>query len=473
MFLRNREHLFGFLSDNVEGFSDGSVSIAIPSAPRLLRAESDMELNWHQSSNVLYLLGQKFNIGSAIIVLYAESSSLALDVYLPVMSLREVIFMGEQLTPEILVSDFFVKNVYTVAEFPAYAAGHNTLTTVSPKDFTSYTGVSSDGLERSIAAKESFVEARFYKSQEELELLKFASKLSAWVHAKMDEMITFNPQVSEIELASAFGHLSTICGGRQQGYPPIVGAGKDSAVLHFRTGENEEDGYTNIKAPNFVLIDAAAEFKGYSSDITRTYARKGEWTPEMKEVYSIVKAVQDACLKVYAPGVSFQFVNFVANVVMVDQLLRKGFLYGADTFTLLLNNAQSVFFPHGLGHPVGLDVHDPTPLNLLSSVSIASVLDIQVSQALPEPPTWLPETLRAEMRPYDYPIFPGHITTLEPGVYFVPLLLKSIKENPDGPGKFVNWTKIESGRYEELGGVRIEDVVMIDTFGRKEIVSRL
>ena len=98
----------------------------------------------------------------------------------------------------------------------------------------------------------------------------------------------------EIELYTLFEYYSTLCGCRLQAYNPIVGAGVDGSVLHFRTGENETRAYENldIDNPSFILIDAAPEYKGYASDVTRTYVRGHFWTPSMRTAYTIVQKTQ-------------------------------------------------------------------------------------------------------------------------------------------------------------------------------------
>jgi Xaa-Pro dipeptidase len=137
-------------------------------------------------------------------------------------------------------------------------------------------------------------------------------------------------------------------------------------------------------------------------------------------------------------------------------LWEHGFLIANDLDTLIDSGVISIFMPHGVGHPVGLEVHDPVP-------------------ALHSQPTMQFKGLRDEYPlklKFDYPIQKGNVHTVEPGVYFIPYLLNKAKNNDTLQlAHLINWDVIEE--WKDVGGVRIEDVVAIDLDGTSVVLSKL
>ncbi|KAJ3400254.1 hypothetical protein HDV05_001191, partial [Chytridiales sp. JEL 0842] len=277
------------------------------------------------------------------------------------------------------------------------------------------------------------------------------------------------------DLAAEFLKISAVCGGHLQAYAPIVGAGAHGAVLHYRTGEDFEAAFKPIPEPSFVLIDAAPEYLGWASDLTRTYARGDKWTPEMEEVHGIVYRIQQKfMLEYYNEGALWADINRQIMVDLTVELKEAGFLKGSIE-ELMQKNLYQVFMPHGLGHPVGLEVHDPTPSKLALSGAQMSAFGLVPNTPTSFPSAWSGNLNAMAAAMVNYTVFRGHITTVEPGVYFIPKLLELVRSDADetGRNKYINWDKIDSGWYVQLGGVRIEDVIMIDHEGRKRIVTYL
>ncbi len=229
----------------------------------------------------------------------------------------------------------------------------------------------------------------------------------------------------QIELEAAFFRN----GGDFLGFETIVGGGPNSAVLHFPPSSRPfADG-------DLVLIDAGAEYRGYTSDITRTYPASGRFTSEQHEIYAIVREAGERATARCTAGTEWRDVHRTAAVVIAEGLVELGLLRG-EVEHLVERGAQSVFFPHGVGHMVGLGVRDAG------------------------------EILRGRERPedefprlrVDLPLDVGHVFTVEPGIYFVPALIHDA-EFRERHRNAVDWKRAE--RMLDFGGIRIENNVLI------------
>ncbi|KND02590.1 uncharacterized protein SPPG_03047 [Spizellomyces punctatus DAOM BR117] len=466
-FIENRARLHHVLGVAVPSYGDSNATlIAIPTGSRPGRDNSDMEMvAWRPSGNVMYIMGE-FSVSDALLVLEAnaDKSDLEVTVFFPNQTQRELVFSGGFPDDTILRNEFGVLRAKKMSEFASYVRNRTVITT-SKHGVARALGRVPEGtsIVESEELKGALQEARFVKSQDELEAIAYASRVARWVHGEMEKSIRNSKHLNEITLASLFAHLSSLCGSRLQAYSPIVGAGRHASILHYRTGENETTGYASIDSPNFVLIDAAGEYQGYASDMTRTYPRRGKWSKKMTLVHAIVEKTQRKAIETYELGVELAEINKVATRTLLKELVQHRFFKeGVDIEELVNERADYIFMPHGLGHPVGLDVHDPTPQ--VHRLMTASSL---VSGGYPASLPWF---VTLSDPPANYKIFPGHVMTIEPGVYFIPELWKQIKQDTEGIGRFVNWDRVEE--FVDVGGVRIEDVVMIDRHGKKRIVTR-
>lgn len=222
-------------------------------------------------------------------------------------------------------------------------------------------------------------------------------------------------------------------------FDTIVGGGPNSAVLHFPPGPRAfGDG-------ELVLIDAGGEVRGYASDITRTYPASGRFTPEQAELYAIVLHANRAATESCVAGAEWRDVHRTAGLAIAEGLAAFGVLRGQPE-GLVESGAVNLFFPHSIGHMVGLGIRDAG----------------EILPGREQPPAGLPR-LR-----FDLPLLPGYTVTIEPGIYFVPALL-AVPDLRERHRDAVDWDRAE--RMLAFGGIRIEDNVLVTDDGYEVLTA--
>jgi Xaa-Pro aminopeptidase len=283
----------------------------------------------------------------------------------------------------------------------------------------------------------AFTHARRKKDAAELALIRRAVAATARGYAKIQE--TLRPGVTEravqIELEAEFFRG----GGARTGYGSIVGSGPNAAVLHI------EPSARVVRENEFVLIDAGAEIDRYMADVTRTYVA-GKPSTFQRDLYQTVLEAQQRAIARCIAGAEWKEIHLATAVDLTAGLVSMDVMRGAPE-SLVAQEAHALFFPHGLGHMVGLGVRDG------SGVAPGRTKD-------PRPSL---RTLRM-----DLPLEPGYVVTVEPGLYFVPALLNDSTRR----ARFrdcVNWPLVD--QHLDLGGVRIEDDLLI-TEAAPEVLTR-
>ena len=199
---------------------------------------------------------------------------------------------------------------------------------------------------------------RSKKSAAEMDLIQRAAAISMEAHAEAARAL--EPGMNEFEIQALLEYTFRRYGADRPAYASIVGSGPNSTVLHY----NRDDRYMN--AGDLLLIDAAASFGGYAADITRTFPVSGKFTPEQREVYQIVRDAQAAAERAAKPGASWRDVSRAASTVIAEGLTKIGLIesptatYECGTTTTPRRCPQAqLYYMHGLGHGIGLAVHDP------------------------------------------------------------------------------------------------------------------
>lgn len=280
--------------------------------------------------------------------------------------------------------------------------------------------------------------ARAAKTCYELACMRRASAMAARGHVAARE--AFLAGASEFEV-----HLAYCAAAESRDddlpYGNIIAFDEGAAVLHYQHMDRRRD-----RARRSFLIDAGAQFRGYASDITRTVSGGNEEFSAL--VVAMDSLQQDLCAGIRA-GRDYRDVHLDAHRA-IGALLQDAGIIGCDADTALAERVTSVFFPHGIGHLLGLQVHDVAGL----------AADASGTREIPRP----------DGHPFlrlTRVIEPGFVVTVEPGVYFIDLLLDEARA--DGRGRHIRWDAVE--RLRPFGGIRIEDDVAC-TAGEPENLTR-
>ncbi len=207
-----------------------------------------------------------------------------------------------------------------------------------------------------------------------------------------------------------------------------------------------------LQPGDLLLVDLGAETaSGWAADVTRTWPVSGKFSPTQRDIYDIVLAAHDACIAYARPGVEYQDIHLLACRVIAEGLVNLGILKGQPE-DLVEMDAHALFFPHGIGHLLGLDVHDMEDLGDIAGYEAGRVRSDRFGLCF----------LRLHR-----PLRAGMLVTIEPGFYQVPAILN----HPENRSKYqdmVNWDYL--AKFTDVRGIRIEDDVLI-TEGRPEILT--
>lgn len=279
---------------------------------------------------------------------------------------------------------------------------------------------------------------RSYKTPYELELMRQASRIGTRAHRAAEKAFRAGESEFGIQVAylAAAGQLEA-----DLPYANIVGLNEHGAVLHY----THFDRQAPAQSRSF-LIDAGASAAGYASDITRTYAAHGH--AEFQALVDSVDAAQQSFATKVRAGQGYPELHIHAHHVLANVLREHGILR-MSAESAVASGVTSAFFPHGLGHPIGLQVHD-----------VAGFQQNERGGTIARPPghPYLRMTRVLE---------PGMVVTIEPGLYFIDMLLEEWRARPEG-GQ-IDWAKVDF--FRPYGGIRIEDDVVC-TDGEPENLTR-
>ncbi|MDW5502053.1 Xaa-Pro aminopeptidase [Pseudomonas lundensis] len=252
-------------------------------------------------------------------------------------------------------------------------------------------------------------EMRLFKSSEEMVVMRRAGEISAQAHTRA--MQKCRPGMFEYQLEAEVHHEFARFGARYPSYNTIVGGGDNACILHYTENECE------LRDGDLVLLDAGCEYQGYAGDITRTFPVNGKFSRPQRAVYDIVLASLQRALEMFKPGISIRVVNDEVVRIMITGMVELGILKG-EVEQLITEQAHRPFYMHGLGHWLGLDVHD---------VGHYGTPD------------------------RDRTLEPGMVLTVEPGLYIAP--------DADVPEQYRGM------------GIRIEDDILITATGNENLTA--
>ncbi len=255
-------------------------------------------------------------------------------------------------------------------------------------------------------------EMRVVKTPEELEIMQTAADIAAEAH--VEAMKAVRPGMQEYQIEALIEQVFRRRGAAGPAYTSIVGGGPNATVLHYINNDAE------LRDGDLLLVDAGAEYKGYASDITRTFPINGRYTKAQREIYDLVLKAQMSCVEMVRPGVTHEQLKRHSIEVLTEGMIELGLLKG-EPEELIKEGKHEQFYMHGLGHMIGIDVHD-----------VGKYYFGQESRALE----------------------PGVVMTVEPGIYISP-------ETRDIPEQYLGI------------GVRIEDDVLCTNNGPKVLTSKV
>ncbi|KAJ1305689.1 hypothetical protein OPQ81_010427 [Rhizoctonia solani] len=358
--------------------------------------------------------------------------------------------------------------------------------------------------------------ARLIKTDYEIELIRQANAISSRAHEVI--MRVLGKDVNEVggrvetkkaksavmpgqwrieKEAEAEAIFVASCrreGAVHQAYMPIVASAQHAATLHYCCNDrafawgpvnsqrqdlatrpadgdaHEHNGSENVRedgptlAPQVLLLDAGCEWRNYASDITRTtpVGNGGKFTPEARAIYELVLKMQGEAIDSLKPGLHWDSVQLQCHLTLIDGFLKLGIFKGEKS-DILKSEISSAFFPHGVGHSLGLDVHDvPSASKPEAVTASSSLLALGPNVTIPIESADHPSFYRyLRLR---LPLAAGMVLTVEPGIYFSPHLLAPVRSSP-----FIDHEVL--AKYESVGGVRIEDVLWITETGCQNLTT--
>jgi len=256
---------------------------------------------------------------------------------------------------------------------------------------------------------------RLHKNEEEIEIMKRSAEIAAEAHILAMQKV--KPGMNEYQIESLMEAYMRDKGASGVAYNSIVGGGENACILHYV----ENNCY--LKDGDLLLIDAGASYKGYASDITRTFPVGGKFTKPQREVYDIVLDVQLKCIEATKTGTTIKQRQDLSIELLTEGMKKLGLLKG-KTEDLIKDKKYEKYYMHGVGHYLGLDVHDAG--------------------------RYFTDQMAKESRPFA----PGMVLTVEPGLYIPP-------DDKDAPAK-----------YRGIG-IRIEDDVLVTEDGNVNLTSKV
>ncbi|KAF2395779.1 hypothetical protein EJ06DRAFT_534712 [Trichodelitschia bisporula] len=358
-------------------------------------------------------------------------------LFIPPVNPEDVIWSGLPLSVTDALAVFDVDDVQTTDELNTHLASiaeKRTLHTI-PTHFSSH--VRADHL----AVKEDLLKkgieiCRVIKDEYEVGLIKHANAVSTSAHVAV--IRAARDSTTESELYGAFLQTCISKGCEHQAYHGIFASGTAAATLHYVRNDAPLKGKLNV------LVDAGAESNCYAADITRVFPLSGRFTRESKAVYETVLRMQKECMAMIMPGVSWEAVHEHAHKVAIDGLLEMGILKG-DRKEIFEARTSVAFFPHGLGHYLGMDTHDTGG---------------NPDYADPDP---MFKYLRVRGK-----LPAGSVVTVEPGIYFCEYIIEPYLKDPKH-SKYISKAVLD--RFWDVGGVRIEDDVLVTEDGFENLTT--
>ncbi|MFZ4740988.1 MAG: M24B family metallopeptidase, partial [Bacteroidales bacterium] len=284
-----------------------------------------------------------------------------------------------------------------------------------------------------IELTKAIIKQRSIKSLEEVVEIEKAIATAYDMHTTAMKMA--KPGIYEREIAGKMEGIALSAGGPVS-FPVILSINGQTLHNHYHGNKLEEG--------RMMVADAGCETEmNYCSDITRTVPVGGKFNQRQKEVYEIVLKANMKAIEAIKPGIPYREIHLLSAKVIADGLKEIGLMKG-NMDEAVSKGAHAMFFPHGLGHMLGLDVHD---MEGMGENYVGYDDEIKRSTQFGTAFVRLGKRLQQ-----------GYVLTVEPGIYFIPALIDQWKAENKFP-EFINYDKAET--YKDFGGIRIEDDILV------------
>ncbi|KAI0014193.1 metallopeptidase family M24-domain-containing protein [Xylariaceae sp. FL0662B] len=433
--------------------------------------DSDQGPPFRQRRYFYYLSGVNFP-GCAVTYDIAADK---LTLWIPYTPPATILYFGNTPSPEDCLAILDVHDVKYVSELPGYLKSRlstvKTLYVLRPSQLPKFDGF--DQVKRSIiidamSLQPAMDEARVIKSNYEIAMIRKANAISSAAHNKVATLM--HSMKNECEIEATFRSYCTAQNAHTQAYPVIAGSGPNASTLHY-DANNEA-----LAGRQLVVLDAGAEWSCYASDITRTIpiGPRSKFTKESEAIYGLVHQMQEECIQRIKPGVVFRNLQLHATLVAVKGLLQLGILHNGTADEIFKNGTGAAFFPHGLGHHVGLDCHDVLSRELLRPAGEniwgkrrpigPQSVRAMIKQAAAAAASEAESSSKSNGR-----LRPNMVVTVEPGIYFCRPYIEAYFLRHDEHARYIDTAVID--RYWAVGGVRVEDCVRVTHDGFENLTT--
>ncbi|KAK0118737.1 hypothetical protein ONS96_011825 [Cadophora gregata f. sp. sojae] len=394
--------------------------------------DNDSEAPFRQRRYFYYLTGCQLPDSYFTYDIETEKSTL----FIPPIEPETVIWSGLPVSEEEALSSYDVDNVRTTDEVAAaLAPGGSIVWAIQDQVSDHITFLEFDDKDYTLL-KVAIEECRVIKDEYEIALTKKANSISTIAHTAVLKAV--KTATNERELEALFIQKCIANGAREQAYHSIVASGTAGATLHYVNNAQPLAGKLNL------LLDAGGEYQCYASDITRAFPINGKFSTESKAIYDVVLKMQLVCIEMLKEGVIWDDVHLKAHEIAINGLLELGILQG-NKEDILQARTSVAFFPHGLGHYLGMDTHDTGGHpNYEDKDTIFRYL--RVRGALPA----------------------GAIITVEPGIYFCRFIIEPYLRDPIHAA-YINFDVLT--KFWDVGGIRIEDNILITKDGYENLTT--
>ncbi|KAK6438539.1 hypothetical protein LTR95_005253 [Oleoguttula sp. CCFEE 5521] len=455
------------------GKSDGL--IALEGEKSAYYANSDQKRHWRQDRYFYYITGCNepdcyvtYDIGRDVLTLW-----------LPTIDYTRVFYDGRTSTVEEALDKYDIDQAKYLKKRPRDLQLKSICKPLRPYDHrilmlgpgTSLKPPTPD-FKDTMTLKNAVNACRAVKDGDEIELVRKANDVSSEAHKAI--LTHLKDLTTESQAEGLFVDVCLSHGAHEQAYGPIMGSGPRAGVLHYMANEHK------FAESQLLLVDASWQWP----------------SREAKSVYEAVQKIQEECIALVRPGKKFVDLHWHASHMAIDALLGMGILEG-DHMEIFHSGTGTAFAPHGLGHHIGLDVHDlfPPPSKAdgsqASDESFMAVAELQISSDVQKayasfaqnhskwaahPDFSRPEQFHLKLASLQGvatldvpPLEPGNIVTIEPGLYFNKFVLETFFLNDPKHRKFINTGVLK--RYMPVGGVRIEDCILVTEKGYENLTK--